>query len=871
MPSSAARRFWHLDSFSGGLDRREGTFAKSQNHFYDLVNYRTQNTKKLKRRAPCGRNATAFVNAQGLIEWRGALYTVAKKGDAVTKPSDVTGELRFDNPDYCTTWTLAGLRTFSGVPVAIIKHTFSGGTVTYQYRLHVFDGKANKPTYVEDPWCPIGWGPKLPLHLYRTGTLGAFDPNWVPRMHECGGRLYIPQPDGKTAFCKTGNARTWNERTVEEMVDGGEWWYFITSTTVGVQNFIVSENYANLFATSTWAAFVLEYLDTTGTWQQVTEDIIAPTVDKHYQPQSVASRFAGYANEVRLAVNWTGGGGTVLRFRLCLKPAVENVSITALTDRWGRGYITAGSLNYESASLARTEVESSRTYYGTSHSVGGKWSNNYTTGNPLAITDFKGVNKNKTWYAFIGRDTHNMQWDRSDGAYSTTYVRDSGWSQFQASGFWSFPGQLRYRNRVLYGWLNPDVLDYSGTNVISASAFAAGETTITVPTALTAGDLIYVQPGVIGGTVYIVKDTGTAVRIHDTLDVAGNYTADAVVASTVYNLLAGVTLVSFYYGYETGHQSPFYLDRVTEYQLNLAGADDAGELPTASQQGSDGGYVTALSAMKDRLMVCYKGGTQMWSVAGLPADHALLGFGPAGTGDQVYAEPRPVGQSVVLGMSRGMMSLNLTGSNLDSMRDINLGEPIEQLGFPQQQDAAFWPETGQYVTAVVMPDASRQFLVFDYSQEQKINAWGRWIVASLPAVERFSMVPKGKKLYFRAGGYLYSFDLAATDYIDAHDDTALAYESSVKLHFNHLEAPWRMKQAIALEWVMSGVVTVAIRWNPDLPDEETGEIVYTGMTGGRASVPVSVWGHGLAPVIRSRDRAGHEIEEIGMWFIVRGR
>jgi hypothetical protein len=192
MAGAGQKRFWHLENFSGGIDRRDGLFSKNQNRSYDLVNMRVANNKKMIRRPPClggGAPEAIDTDTQGMIEWRGGLYTVAKKGDTISAlPSEFStgGTLLFDNPDHCTTWELWGLRTFNGKPVALIKHTYPGGAVTHIWRLHVFDGKKNKPTYVEDPWCPIGWGPTLPLHEYRTGNLGAFDPVFVPRsaLHE---------------------------------------------------------------------------------------------------------------------------------------------------------------------------------------------------------------------------------------------------------------------------------------------------------------------------------------------------------------------------------------------------------------------------------------------------------------------------------------------------------------------------------------------------------------------------------------------------------------------------------------------------------------------------------------------------------------
>lgn len=830
MPTAPTKRFWHLESFTGGLDRRDGTFTKNQNRFYDLVNYRIVNSKKAVRRPPCARNATTFVNAQGCILYRGVLYTVAKKGDAVTKPSDVTGELRFDNPDHCLTWELAGLETFGGYVVALIKHdvdvsgttaNYPGGVATHQYRLHVFDGKKNKPTYVEDPWCPVGWGPSLPLHLYRTGDIGAFSSTFVPRMAVCSGRLYISTPDGRLNFCKTGNARTWTDRTVEDIQEGGEWYYFRTNSSPGLQTFTVSDDFSLLNDDQKWSAYVFEYLDTNGTWQKINEDAIDPVINGHYLPQAIASRFSGGPDEISLRLYWTAGCGYIIRFRMLVgSPPMRTVAGSAMHHAWNRSESFNGN---GATTIFQTVgiVTTPKVYL-------------------LAVLQTVGVN------------------------YTVATV----------NGF----VQVTFTVAPPVGVGNVRIFD--GTNNYMKTGGTVGATPGYYTYEGVTGQLLssVYQPTAIGTVFLMGISIGGGIDNYD-------YTAGIFpngLQRYISRILNKVTVTApnppilveqpvYTYGYETGYESSFFLERTLRYQLELAGADDAGDLPTASQQGADGGFVTALSVMKDRLLVSYKGGTQLWQVSGLPDSHALIGFGPVGTGNQSWPVPATVSESIVIGMARGLMSLNLTGSNLDSMRDINLGEPIQPLGFPQQTDAVFWTETGQYVTAVTMPDSSRQFLVFDHSPEQKINAWSRWTVASLPAVERHSMVAFGNKLYFRAGGYLYNFNLDATDFIDAHDAVDAAYESLAMLHFNHLEAPFRQKQAVFLEWVMSGAVTFAIRWNPDLPTEETGELVYSGMTAGRAKIPVSVWGTGLAPVIRSRDRTGHAIEELGMWFIVRER
>lgn len=849
MAAAPAVRLWHLESFTGGLDRRDGNFTKNQNRFYDLVNCRILNNKRVKRRPPCLRNATQFTGATaGCIEWRGALYTVAKKGDVIGKPSQVTGELRFDNPDHCTTWELIELRTFGGVPVALIKHTYPGGVVTHQYRLHVFDGKKNKPTYVEDPWCPIGWGPTLPLHLNRTGDIGAFDPNWVPTMREASGRLYISRPDGNLAFCKTGNARVWNDRTVEDLQDGGEWWYFFTNATSGLQEFVISEEFAKLAGAANWSSASMEFLDTgTTTWIEFAETGGVPAFLNNARLTNVASRFGG-ADEIKLQIYWTAGAGNVIRVRLMTRGRRLNVTGATIENQKtfkasGTGAVTV----FEFPAAILDPMFNYGVY------VGGVVVNRDANDPPAAGLVYIDINAANNIYLKFGTapaaGTNNITLRQNP------YVKGDNTITIEYAGVtYVIPPSdqtnkfVSYRYSLsLYGPSDTSYVRWERNGSPITSQFPLGGfSCVAVGT-----DPDTLAPQARGGYFFSHK-----------LTTDGKALPDTIMTNQVYRYLS-----------DTDNSTEFFAARALEYQLNLAGADDAGDLPTSSQQGSDGGYVTALSSLKDRLLVSYRGGTQLWQVSGLPEEHALLGFGPVGTGEQVRPLGAVVGQSVILGMARGLMSLNLSGSNLDSLRDINLGEPIEDLGRIDQFEAAFWPKTGQYVTAVQMLDnlSAQEFLVFDYSPEQKINAWNRWTVADLPGFEVNSMVAVGDRLYFRAGGYLHWFDLAATDYIDVYDDPETPYESLCQWHFNHFEAPFRQKQAVAMEWVIRGAITAAIRWNPDMPDEETGEVVYSGMSPGRAKIPVAVWGAGLAPLVRSRDRTGFELEEIGIWFLVRGR
>lgn len=351
--SSPVKTF-DLKDFAGGWDLREGLFSEQQNRFTDLLNVYVTVGKKVRRRPPLTKLAGAYdtANAQGLIYSGGKWYTIAKKGTAPvhTIVGITLNTLSFDNPDYCTAWTLIQAKTFNNVVCALIKHTFPGATVTSRYMLHVFDGKANKPTYVEDPACPTNWAPSFPLGLYgQNPVVGAFDGVYVPTMGVGGNHLWIARPDGNPACSKVNNPRAWNQRTVNDFLNGGEWWYFIIPNNgASAREFIISENFANL---ANWAGYVLEYIDATGTWQKFIEDDAAPTVDKHCFPASVASRFAGgYANEIKMKIFWTGATDVVIRWRAVANPTVKLVTGCGYTV--GTDTLAAGTFTYEGNNYA---------------------------------------------------------------------------------------------------------------------------------------------------------------------------------------------------------------------------------------------------------------------------------------------------------------------------------------------------------------------------------------------------------------------------------------------------------------------------------------------------------------------------------------
>lgn len=814
-----------LKNFSGGIDRREGVFADQQNRFKDLVNYRVSNVKRIVRRPPLILNAGAFANCQGLIEKQGALFTIAKSGNVATMPtgSGVTA-VYFDNPDYCTTWSLIDAIVFNGSIVALIRHTFPGTIVTNRIMLHVFDGKANKPTYVEDPACPTNWAPSFPLNLYGPGTAGSFDATYVPRLQVAGGRLYLSRPDGNTAFSKTANARVWNTRTVDDILTGGEWYYFIIPAGTGTRDFIVSEAFATLKANelTNWTAWLAEYFDTTAKQWMKMEEILAalPGSDKKYYFASVPSRFVGGPNEIQLKVNWTGSADVVIRFRLiagrgptAIGPTMLHPSIKAVQYFNGTGAMatfTATTMKHE---------ELSRVY------VGGVLK---TAGVDYTVVSLFGGLASISINAAVG--VNNVAFEPGSIVYNGTM-------SFEGRAVTQYGGDLLTSKSVSL---------YAGTMVPYYVLFNKGTETnfsVAVETGLTPYD---------GSTRYYAVMVSTLTATAGTPVVPGAYAV-------------------YHYGWEPGYESAFFIARKTIYQTDLSGAQDAGFLPSAAQPGS-GGHVTALAAIKDRLLIFSAEGSQLWAVSGDVTSHALIDSGPIGTGTQAQPAPEKVQGSVIVCAARGLRAVALSGSNLDALRDQNLGEPITDLGTVTMHAAAYWPWYGEYFAACTIGGVF-QYLVLDHSPESKITAWSRWVAVGVTAPDLRSMVAVGNRMYVRNANALYYFDAGATAFRDTNDPAGAgsAYESKATWHFNDFQRPGVAKLVMGADLVQTGACTLAFKEVVHDEAIETAAIPLEASTYSHGRVPVNAWGAGIAPIIRSTDETGHEIQELSLTFAYQAR
>lgn len=331
---------YRIDEFSGGRDKRPRVFyGKSKNLFRNLDDAYIGKDKKVHRRFPlrfvAGTVATGGAHGFGAVSINGVLtyFAPSTATPVVSLPGISTAILTFDELPAHTAVAIIDAKMFNGNVVALIKHEFyvNAGTASgkYTYKLHVFDGSASKPTYVEDPYFPTCWSLTRPLHLYRTGTLGAYL-NYVPRMGIAAGKVYVSGPDNNLYFCAPSNARVWNTRTPTQLRDEGEWFYWdnyetiatstLVDTTVGPR-WVVYERQDRLTGANpfgVWTCYVLEYCDTAGTWIQMIEDAAtgaAPTVDGHYQLKAIGGVGSG---KLGFKIKVPAGASAVWRFRIIL-------------------------------------------------------------------------------------------------------------------------------------------------------------------------------------------------------------------------------------------------------------------------------------------------------------------------------------------------------------------------------------------------------------------------------------------------------------------------------------------------------------------------------------------------------------------------
>lgn len=322
-----------VKDFRSGIDLSRGLYPNDPTALRMADNVLLTPGRKLRSRPPRRRLDVVLDPAcAGLTHVGCGLMTIAPRGVPIAHVGPDAGlitTLRFDQPDYATGWALRGVLTYRNRVLAVIAHTYpipSGEVVLY----HVLDpadpdGNARtKPSYIEDPWCPTNWNADgtRPVHIFGKGIIGAAVPDFSPALVVAAEKVYSSRPTGDVAFAGASSAeqplgeRVWNPLKVEDLRDAGEWWYFqIPDDGTDLFHFHVSERHDRLDDDRAWSAYLLEWLDDTGTWQRFKETPYSPSDPMTYAPLPTDHRWGANHNEVCLAVRFPGPAGTWIRWR----------------------------------------------------------------------------------------------------------------------------------------------------------------------------------------------------------------------------------------------------------------------------------------------------------------------------------------------------------------------------------------------------------------------------------------------------------------------------------------------------------------------------------------------------------------------------
>lgn len=743
---------WHLDDFAGGLDTRDGQFSSRQNAFRELVNYRITKGKKLARRWPyIASGLTIALPSQGLIPFAGALRTVQRREDVLG--SYGIAPLAFDTPDGATdTWALIDWAIFGTTVLAWIRHGYDSADYPTVCRLHVLGAPDNLPSYVDDPYCPSNWrGGLLPKP-----RASSYDAAWTPRIVVAQGKAYSSDADGNIAFCKSGNPRAWNVKSITSLVESGHERAFVVpeSTATSLKTFVLPEAWEDfqldvMADKLRFTAYLLEWYDeSTAAWVILTEQRAAPVVHGAWRLREVPNRHGGTKTETAIDLRWTAPGSAVLRFRTILDERAVSLSGNVLTITGTSIDVTTGShqitadgvvTEYATPILAATPLTDAQTW---------------------VLLDDSGVTTG------LGTDTQSVA--------SLVHTPPTG---FQ-----------RWHNLVLV--------------------------------------YVRLQAGVLTQAPMILDESWQAVR---------------KIALALY-----------------------------------AGAGDAGVLSTSFHTGSGGEQITALAILRQRLLVWYARSSQMWQIGALAADHALMDTSQIGTGDQPTPEPAPLEATQMIATPLGLRQFSIDSMLVAYIQEIGVGEQLVKLApdgaVPTQLAAAYWPHTGQYITAVTL-HSETFILCYDYAPASKVAGWSKWNIAGFAAPGRRGLAVLGDRLYVRSGDVVRCFDGSATVFRDVTDPVAPApaFESKAVWPFNDFKAPSTTKQALYLDVVQTGKARFRLRYNPTNEAWMSGFVEVTGSTPGLGKVPFIATGPALALVLTSTDDTGHELQSVAIELISRSR
>ncbi len=906
---SGGRSTWSLEEFQGGIDLRDGLFSSNQTRFRELVNLRIDKGRKLVRRPPCLRESGDLDSkSQGLVSIDGQLYTFAKKGDVISHSGSVASlvkTLYFDVPDLTTTWTLIAAGVFDGYAVAYIAHAYPSATYPTITFLHVWDGLVYAPTFVQDPYLPGSFSPSIADLSEQT-----YDAAFRPVLGQGTTKLWTSSIAGNAHCCRTADARVWNQRTKDSLLQDGEHWCFVVPEGVGIKQFTVPRDAAWMTGEGRWAYYVLEYNNGTS-WTPMEEISGVPSTAYQWRFLSVPSRFSGGWNETLLSFYWGRATAGLIRLRLVAGDTAVDVTVTPTVElQAGSG--SAWKLKVGTAKFRYRDGDSqTAAEYTTADLIPNKTYLLAVSSDPVLFPTLLNLTDNPfpngwgrehrryikkisttteatgrteweptftaTWSAITGTVNVNSGTNGITGTltlFTTELTLISGYGDtVRVSGtvrqIATIGGPLAATVTVNWGANATAVAIERGA---SYARFNAGKTQVRLDAALvaqlTVGNTIRLN-----SVLYKVSAiSGQLVTITNLTGVDADYTADANKLQVVYKTSQPL-IEDYQYAFQANTDSAWYTDRVVEY-IDQAGAEDALSIATAAHDNT-GGQITSITSVRQRMLITYPGSMQLWAIDQDTNRTAYLDTLSFGTGEQPTPPAVQWYGSLVVPVENGIRSISVVGSNTDNLQDLNIGEPIEPLPTLSASTADFWPWYGQLIVAGSTPDGAIEFRCLDYSRESKITAWSRWTISGLAKPDVGTLRPSGSNMWFRAGTSLHRFDAKATVFRDFGDAVGNAYESKAFFHFNDLGKPGTSKRWTGMDIVQDGKSSIAFALPPyGAPFEAltAGPLAIgpqiEGITYGRSRFPLALMASAIAPRITTRDETGWRLQRLALDFLL---
>jgi len=858
--------------FSGGIDLRDGLITDKASICYDQLNCQITPGKKLKRRISCellpglvptintyllDSQLTSFLPIVG-----GTPFSVV--GLAV--PSRI---FRYDTPPFCEAeGVVIEAGSTSGIPVILVEHTATYDEDVKFLYLHVFDEPDAKTqfTYVSDGAPPCYWTPRLPQHPYGKDKPGSAK-TYAPRMDMDGGRVGITLPNGDTAYSSVNRPRVFNERTADQILTEGRWWYILGSLEGTNTAQVSTPNEAGYLATT--ESFGVEVLANDGSWTRISSTT-TEVLNLFYRTSITYTLTAGQA-------------GRPVRFYVFSKPEAIILSGCNLQ---GNGTISAGTIQYKGATVPVPAIESP-IFSGVHGSI-----NYYYYGfNPVNFHYFRSATKPQDGTVIVAY----CDFTAASAAFGSGTVTISG-TTVTGTGT-SFHTFFPVQPDGFFGYINFDSAGIRKVLTVPSDT----SLTIDAPPRSSSGAFSYSRPSVpqvvlpgryatYTGENAITSQGTSSLKANQLLNsrvTIGSEAKRVIGAGTIGSFsLIGMTMDSVYtttntsaiatyvptyvYDYQFGDTgTETYANRVAEAIL-IAGDPDAGYF-TSSQYAQEGTVPVAIAITQNRVFLQYDHAIQMWAL-GPAISPAFLSKQEIGAGANTFPDPQSVDDGVIFPTTFGPRMFLPSGNAKDYIDYVPFGDKLIGVELPVFQASAWWQEQSLFLTASRTEDDT-VIWVMSYNKQNKVAAWGRWTIEGLTKIDR--MMVGGGTLLILSNQRIYQFRPDSTEFKDKTGPfTFHNYTSSMRSLYTTLGKPRYNKRLTRLDLAQKGTSTFSVYANAgDLSDQvfPTDAPVVTGYTMGVTKVGLAAMAPAIGYGFSSTDETGHEIYSIGFDFILNKR